>query len=75
MEEICELPTRTSGQGRGAAGAAGGDVRQTGRTITPCLCRIGGLMTRLVSVVSHVAELGVFFAAAAILGAGLLSLR
>ena len=32
-------------------------------------------MTRLASVVSYVAELGVFFAAAAILGAGLLSLR
>ena len=32
-------------------------------------------MTRLVTVVSNVAEIGVFFAAAAALGAGLLSLR
>ena len=32
-------------------------------------------MTRFVSVMSHVAELGVFFAAAAALGAGVLSFR
>ena len=32
-------------------------------------------MTRVVAVMSHVAELGVFFAAAAALGAGLMSLR
>ena len=35
----------------------------------------GGPVTRFVTVVSHVAELGVFFAAAAALGAGVLSLR
>jgi hypothetical protein len=32
-------------------------------------------MTRMVSVISHVAEISVFFAAAAALGAGLLHLR
>ena len=32
-------------------------------------------MTRLVTVLSHVAELSVFFAAAAALGAGVLGLR
>jgi len=32
-------------------------------------------MTRFVSVMSHLAELGVFFAAAAALGVGLMSLR
>ena len=32
-------------------------------------------MTRVMSVVTHVAEIGVFFAAAAALGAGLLCLR
>jgi hypothetical protein len=32
-------------------------------------------MTRFIAVMSHVAELGVFFAAAVALGAGLLSLR
>ena len=43
--------------------------RQTGRF------SVGGFMTRFIAVMSHVAELGVFFAAAVALGAGLLSLR
>jgi len=33
------------------------------------------MQQRIVAVVSHVAELGLFFAAAAALGAGLLGLR
>lgn len=33
------------------------------------------MQQRIVSIVSHVAEVGIFFAAAAALGKGLLSLR
>lgn len=51
-------------QGKAAEG------RRTGGRIEP-----EDPMTRFVAVMSHVAELGVFFAAAAALGAGLLKLR
>ena len=45
------------------------DGRRTGWFV------VGGPMSRLIAVISNVAELGLFFAAAVALGAGLLSLR
>ena len=55
-------PTGMAGQGRRTAG-------------DPVSFESEDPMSRLIAVVSNVAELGLFFGAAIVLGAGLLSLR
>lgn len=73
VDVIGPVPAHTDGLGKAAERQADGQTESSEGAFVG-LSR-GGSMARFTAVASQVAELGVFFAAAAALGAGLLHLR